>query len=70
MAEDELGEILHHVVLMRNETDDQYPIGIGLADESNDIIAYVPLDLKTANEIGERFCELYNDALIRARGDV
>lgn len=63
-------EQFHHVVLMENLSNDEYPLGIAFSDENNVVQCFVPLDLHTANEIGEKFCQKYNEALQRIRKDV
>jgi hypothetical protein len=58
-----------HVVVMVNDEDKNYPIGIGFADKDGDVHAYVALDLATANLFGETFCQRFNETLQKVRGD-
>lgn len=58
-----------HVVVMVNDEDKNYPIGIGFADKEGSVHAFVSLDLATANLFGETFCKRYNETLQRIRGD-
>ena len=62
-------EQFHHVVILTNALTPETPIGIGFADEHDNVLAFVPLDLPTANKLGERFCEAYNEMLTKIRGD-
>lgn len=59
----------HHIVLMNNQSCKEFPLAIGFANDANEIQHMVLLDLHTANELGEKFCQLYNDMLIKVRGD-
>lgn len=61
-------DILHHPVIMVNGSSD-LPIGIGLADENNVLIGFVPMNLVTAAEFGKMFIEKFNEQLVRVRGD-
>lgn len=63
------GEQGHHPVVMLNLDNRDYPIGIGISDEDNNMIAFVPMDMFTADEFGRTFCEKFNEALIKVRGD-
>ncbi len=59
----------HHIVLMSNSQCKEFPLGIGFANDQDEVLHVVFLDLHTANSLGERFCELYNEMLIKVRGD-
>ena len=62
-------EEFHHLVILRNETNDTVPLAIGFADETDEIQCYVSLDLITAHKFGQRFTEVFNEALGRIRKD-
>jgi hypothetical protein len=64
-----LGEQGHHPVVMVNTDNKEEPIGIGIADAENNMIAFVPMNLFMANEFGQIFAEKFNKALIKIRGD-
>ncbi len=56
-------------IVLKNLNDKTKPLGFAIFDKDESIIAYVTFDLHTANTFGERFCELYNETLIKIRGD-
>lgn len=62
-------EQFHHAVILFNPEHKDTPLGIAFADESNAIKCFVPMSLPTANAFGEQFCERYNEALRKIRGD-
>lgn len=59
----------HHIVLMNNASCKEYPLAIGFANKQDEVQHMVLLDLQTANNLGEKFCELYNEMLRKVRGD-
>lgn len=62
-------EKYHHLAIMTNPENKEFPIGIGFSNEQNEVEAYVALTLHEANEFGEKFCEAYNLMLQKVRGD-
>lgn len=58
-----------HIVILTNSENKEFPLGIGFADEAGITKCFVPMDLSTASEFGEIFCDKYNEALRRIRGD-